>query len=67
METDVQKILDSIRQTSEGKYLEECLSGLSDEGKEYAADHIAFWWNAGIAIPWGIIKREAVKINHLTN
>lgn len=59
MQTDIQKILDDIRQTSEGKYLDDCLSGLSDEGKKWAADQIAFWWSAGIAVPWGMIKREA--------
>ena len=64
MRKDVHKILNSIKHTSEGKYLKDCLSELSEEGKEYAVDHIVFFWNAGVAIPWGMIKREAMKITN---
>ncbi|PXZ44935.1 hypothetical protein DMB45_00355 [Sanguibacteroides justesenii] len=56
-----EEVLNDIRKTSEKKFLQECLESLSGEVKTRVEHEIVFWWTSGIAVPWGLIKKQCAK------
>ncbi len=49
-------------QIKSGNYLEQgCLEGLTAEGKKYAKEQIKKFKNLPFAVPYGIIRTEALK------